>query len=287
MYLPKLVKFIPYVLLNLNDHLYYYKETIKKLLRFGNCKNIRGFEYKYGFLSTKIKPLKMKAVITGATKGIGRAIAIKLCKKGYDLVLAARNQKDLEVLRDELLITGREILIYAVDCAVKADVYQFLNSVEKDFGFTDVLVNNVGTFLPGSLLDEEDKTFEQQQNLNVNACYYISKYFGKKMRLAHRGHIFNICSVASKAPAKNGGSYSVTKAAMLSLNHVLRQELAPHNVKVTAFLPGSTKTSSWEGTTIPDEKFVQPEDIAETLYTILNLSKGVNVDEVLMTPLDF
>jgi len=229
----------------------------------------------------------MKAVITGATKGIGRAIAIKLWNEGYHLALVARGLEELKALRDELFLTGRTVLIYAVDCADKDAVYQFLNDVENDFGFADVLVNNVGAFLPGSMLDEADEAFEKQQALNVNAAYYVSKFFGKKMRTAQRGHIFNICSVASKAPVENGGSYSVTKAAMLSLNNVLRQELAPHNVKITAFLPGSTKTSSWEGTTIPDEKFVQPEDIAETLFTILNLSKGVNVDEVLITPLNF
>ncbi|KQR72578.1 SDR family oxidoreductase [Pedobacter sp. Leaf176] len=229
----------------------------------------------------------MRAVITGATKGIGKAIAMKLWEKGYDLALVARNINELEELQATLLSTGRTILIYAVDCSNKEEVYSFLNSVEKEFDFTDVLVNNVGAFMPGSIFDEGDEVFERQQNINVNATYYISKFFGKKMRSTQRGHIFNICSVASKTPVKNGGSYSVTKAAMLSLNHVLRQELAPHNVKVTAFLPGSTKTSSWAGTTIPDEKFVQPEDIAETLMTILNLSKGVNVDEVLITPLDF
>jgi len=229
----------------------------------------------------------MKAIITGATKGIGRAIAIKLWNEGYHLALVARGLEELKELRDELFITGRTVLIYAVDCADKDAVCQFLNNVENDFGFADVLINNVGAFLPGSMLDEADEAFEKQQALNVNAAYYMSKFFGKKMRTAQRGHIFNICSIASKAPVENGGSYSVTKAAMLSLNNVLRQELAPHNVKVTAFLPGSTKTSSWEGTTIPDEKFVQPEDIAETLFTILNLSKGVNVDEVLITPLNF
>ena len=229
----------------------------------------------------------MRAVITGATKGIGKAIAIKLWEQGYDLVLVARNINDLKEFRETLLSVERNISIYAVDCSIKEEVYNFLNAVEKEFDSMDVLVNNVGAFIPGSILDEDDEAFERQQNINVNAAYYLSKFFGKKMRSRQSGHIFNICSVASKTPVKNGGSYSVTKAAILSLNHVLRQELAPHNVKVTAFLPGSTKTSSWEGTTIPDEKFVQPEDIAETLFTILNLSKGVNVDEVLITPLDF
>ncbi|MDQ0637747.1 short-subunit dehydrogenase [Pedobacter sp. W3I1] len=229
----------------------------------------------------------MKAVITGATKGIGRAIAIKFAQNGYDLILVARGLDELEKFQRELTPYGNAVFTQVADCSVKEEVYAFLNSTAINLDHVDVLVNNIGIFLPGSMLDEDDETFEKQQHLNTNASYYISKFFGKKMRSAKRGHIFNICSVASKAPVKNGGSYSVTKAAMLSLNHVLRQELAPHNVKVTAFLPGSTKTSSWEGTTIPDEKFVQPDDIAETLFTILNLSKGVNVDEVLITPLDF
>lgn len=229
----------------------------------------------------------MKAVITGATKGIGRAIAVKLCAAGYDLALVARSSHDLDALRKELALSGQMVKTYQVDCAVKAEIYQFLHQVNNEFGFIDVLINNVGVYTPGSLLDEADEVFEQQQDVNVNACYYISKFLGKEMRSKRSGHIFNTCSVASKTPVENGGSYSVTKSAMLSLNHVLRQELAPYNVKVTAFLPGSTKTASWEGTTIPAEKFVQPADIAETLYAILNLSKGANVDEVLITPLDF
>ena len=229
----------------------------------------------------------MKAVITGATKGIGRAIAVKLCNEGYDLALVARSSHDLDELREKLAQPDRMIKTYLVDCSIKEEVYQFLHQVKNEFGHIDVLVNNVGIYMPGSLLDETDEVFEAQQALNVNAAYYISKFLGKEMRSRRCGHIFNICSVASKIPVENGGSYSVTKSAMLSLNHVLRQELAPHHVKVTAFLPGSTKTASWEGTTIPDEKFVQPADIAETLYAILNLSKGANVDEVLITPLDF
>jgi len=229
----------------------------------------------------------MNAVITGATKGIGEAIAVKLAESGYDLVLLARNLTDLNQLKNKLSNGKNNILVYAVDCSIKEEVYGFLNTVEKDFGYTDVLVNNVGMFLPGTMLDEADEVFEQQQHLNINASYYFSKFFGKLMRKQQHGHIFNICSVASKTNVENGGSYSVTKAAMLSLNHVLRKELAAYNVKVTAFLPGSTKTASWDGTTIPDEKFVQPKDIADTLFTILNLSKGVNVDEVLMVPLNF
>ncbi len=129
-------------------------------------------------------------------------------------------------------------------------------------------VNNAGTYIPGVMLDEADDQFETQLNLNLNAAYYTTKFFGKMMRTQQSGHIFNICSVASKQIVENAGGYSVTKAALLSLNHVFREELSKYNVKVTAVLPGSTLTSSWEGTTIPAGRFVQPEDIANAIHTI-------------------
>ncbi|MFC3366398.1 SDR family NAD(P)-dependent oxidoreductase [Pedobacter fastidiosus] len=109
----------------------------------------------------------------------------------------------------------------------------------------------------------------------------------KKMRSEKHGHIFNICSVASKAPVKNGGSYSVTKAAMLSLNHVLRQELAPHNVKVTAFLPVQPKLHPGKEQQFPMKNLYSPKILQKLCLPFLNLSKGVNIDEVLITPLDF
>jgi 3-oxoacyl-[acyl-carrier protein] reductase len=229
----------------------------------------------------------MNAIVTAATKGIGRAIAIKLAEQGYDLAICSRNEEELMQLADQLKYTGVKIFYSQTDCSVKEEVYQFCARIVQHFGPIDVLVNNAGLFLTGSLLDEEDESLESQQRLNVNAAYYFAKYFGKMMRKQQHGHIFNMCSIASKVYLENAGSYSVTKAALLSLNNVLRQELSKYNVKVTAILPGSTLTSSWEGTQIPPAKFVQPEDVAKTLITILNLSDGANVDEIVIRPLDF
>lgn len=237
------------------------------------------------FCASKLE--NMNAIITGATKGIGKAIAVKLAENGYNLAVCARNQTELEALSAELAYTGVRIFYAVADCSIKEQVYQFCSAVMGGFTEIDVLVNNAGVFIPGLLLDEDDDSFEQQQLLNVNAAYYFGKYFGKIMRKQGRGHVFNVCSVASKEILENAGSYCVTKSALLSLNNVLRQELSKYNVKVTAILPGSTLTSSWEGTTIPAERFVQPEDIASTLYSILNLSSGVNVEEIMIKPLQF
>ncbi len=229
----------------------------------------------------------MNAVITAATKGIGKAIAVKLAREGYNLAICARTDTDIKLLAAELELVNINVFSMVVDCSVKSEVMSFYDKVTEIFPTINVLVNNAGVFLPGTILDEADEDFELQQRLNLNSAYYLSKYFGKKMRLNRSGHIFNICSIASKNPLENAGSYSVTKMAMLSLNDVLRKELAEYNVKVTAILPGSTLTASWNGTTINPDLFVQPEDIADTIAAILKLSSGVNVDQVVLTPLNF
>ncbi|MGY4386539.1 3-oxoacyl-[acyl-carrier protein] reductase [Pedobacter sp. UYP24] len=229
----------------------------------------------------------MNAIITGATKGIGRAIAIKLAEAGYNLAVCSRNTNELDELTKSLNYTGVSVLAIKTDLSIKAECYSFCETVLEKLPEANVLVNNAGIFLPASILDEPDDQFESQLNLNLKSAYYCSKFFGKIMREQRSGHIFNVCSIASKTISENAGSYSVTKAALYSLNNVFREELSKYNVKVTAVLPGSTLTSSWEGTTIPNERFVQAEDIAKSITSILCLSTGANVDEITIKPVHF
>lgn len=229
----------------------------------------------------------MNAIITGATKGIGRAISIKLAENGFNLALCARNADDLNALAAKLCQYHVKVFTFVADLSDKSQTLNFCRQAFLSFDQIDVLVNNAGAFIPQNILDEKDSDFEYQMAVNVSAVYFISKFFGRIMRNQQLGHIFNICSVASKAAVQNAGSYSVTKAALLSLNDVLRTELALHQVKVTAVLPGSTLTASWEGTSISKEKFVQPGDIAEMINAVLKMSKGANVDELTIKPLNF
>jgi 3-oxoacyl-[acyl-carrier protein] reductase len=229
----------------------------------------------------------MNAIVTAATKGMGRAIALKLAAHGYNLSICARNQKELDAFQKELQSQGVNVISFKADLSIKPEVYNFCEYTAKHMDKIDVLVNNAGTFFTGEVLDETDDQFETLLNLNLAASYYCTKFVGKMMREQRSGHIFNICSVASKKIAENAGTYSVTKAAMYSLNNVFREELSKYNVKVTAVLPGSTLTASWEGTDIPAERFVQPEDVAETIYNVLQLSSGANVDEVTISPVHF
>jgi 3-oxoacyl-[acyl-carrier protein] reductase len=229
----------------------------------------------------------MNAIVTAASKGIGRAISILLAENGYNVAICARNEQDLVALAKQLSYTGKRIVYFKADLSNKAEAYAFCDFAIREFGDIDVLVNNAGIFVPSAILEEEDADFDLQLNLNLSAAYYISKRMGKAMRDRRSGHIFNICSAASREIIKNAGTYSVTKTAMLCLNSVLRQELAEFNVKVTAILPGATLTASWDGTDIPAEKFIKPEDIAKALFQVLMLGAAANVDEVLIKPIHF
>ncbi len=228
----------------------------------------------------------MNILITGATKGMGRAVAIEMAKNNHSLALCARNQKELDLLEAELLAINPKIKILTVktDCAIKQEVIEFADQSIAHFKTIDVLVNNVGIYVPSLVLEEEDHMLEFHLNLNLIAHYILYKKLAPLMVKRGSGHIFNFCSIASLQTVVQAGSYTVTKAALLSLNNVMREETRPSGVKVTAVIPGSTLTSSWDGTEISPDKFVLPEDIAKSITHALQLSKGANVDQIMITP---
>ncbi len=233
----------------------------------------------------KLKKI-MNILITGATKGIGKAIALEMTKHNHALALCARNQKDLDALKKEILKINPDTQIYLskTDCSIKAEVLDFAENAIAHFGIIDVLINNVGVFEPASILDEDDNKLDFHYKTNVLAPYILYKKLAPLMIKQQKGHIFNICSVASLQTIVNAGSYCVTKAAMLSLNNIMREETKPFKVKVTAILPGSTLTSSWDGTTISPDKFIKASDVAKSIQYVMQLSDGANVDQLLITP---
>lgn len=229
----------------------------------------------------------MNAVITGATKGMGKSIALKLAQAGYNLIICSRNQAEIDLLSQELTTKHPAVSVSGLqtDCSNPSEVNQFCNFVQQHFQSVDVLINNVGTYIPSSILDEDAEVLDLQMQINFMAAYTFCKTFGKQMRDAQKGHIINICSIAAINPVVEAGSYTVTKAALLSLTKVLRLELMKHKVKVTAVLPGSTLTSSWDGTTIPSDRFIAADDVASSVLACLTMSVGANPDQLVITPL--
>ena len=225
-------------------------------------------------------------LITGATKGMGRSIAIAFAKQGANLAICSRNLAELTAFRDELITAypAIKVVIKQTDTTVKTEVQAFAAYAEAGLGVIDVIVNNVGTYVPTSILDDADDTFTHLINTNLMPAYELYRYFGKKLMAAKHGHIFNICSIAAIDPVAQAGTYTVTKFALLGLSKVMRLEMQPHMVKVTTILPGSTLTDSWKGTNLSADKFVAPEDVAAAIICAYNMSAGANVDEVVVKP---
>lgn len=229
----------------------------------------------------------MNILITGATKGIGLAITQKMAEAGHHLAICARNPEELASLCSELQEKYPDLEIYAraTDCAEADQVQAFAEAALQQFKHIDVLINNVGQYLPGGILEESEDALEQQMQVNVYAAHRLSKFFGRQMREAGKGHIINMVSVAGISPVAAAGAYSVTKYALMGLTNVLREELKPAGVKVTAIIPGATLSHSWEGTPIPADHFIQPEDIAAAVVACLSMSPGANIDEIMIRPL--
>jgi len=225
-------------------------------------------------------------IITGATQGMGKAIAVAFARKSFNLAICSRKITELEQLKSELLQINNSIKVMAkqADCSIKQEVLDFAGYAEQELGFINVIVNNVGMYIPSSILDDDDDAFGKLINTNLMPAYQLYRYFGKTLMSARQGHIFNICSSASVNPVVEAGTYSVTKFALLGLNKVMRLEMQPYGVKVTAVIPGSTLTSSWDGVEVDSEKFIMPEDIASAIINAYNMSAGANVEEITIKP---
>jgi len=228
----------------------------------------------------------MNVIITGATKGIGRAIADNLVKSGHNLFLCARSTADLERVRAELneLGSSNEIHIKKCDVRDRESLSAFGQWCLEISDQIDVLINNAGVFLAGSVLDEPEGQLEQMIETNLYSAFYLSRQIGNEMKNKKSGQIINICSIASEIAYPNGGSYSISKFAMLGMGKVLREELKPHGVRVTNILPGATWSNSWAGAELPESRIMQAADIAKVVAMTINLSDTAVVEDITIRP---
>lgn len=225
-------------------------------------------------------------MVTGGTKGIGRAVIEKFAANTTDIVTCARNKKDLEDLQRSLEKKHPAIRVYTfpADMSDKQQVKDFCAFVLGLHRSVDILVNNAGYFLPGEISTEQEGTLESMINANLYSAYYTTRGVVSDMKAQRSGHIFNMCSIASIQAYPNGGSYAISKFALLGFSKCLREELKPFNIRVTAVLPGATRTASWEGTDLPDERFMKAEDVADTIFSVYALSGRSVVEEILIRP---
>ncbi|SFD33211.1 Short-chain dehydrogenase [Chitinophaga sp. CF118] len=229
----------------------------------------------------------MNAVITGASKGIGKAIAEKLAREGFNIAICARNVKFLNQAVKDIQAQNPAVKVISMpaDMGKKEDVLAFAEKIKSAFPVIDILVNNAGIFVPGSLDEQEDGLLEKMMAANVYSAYHLTRQLLPAMKALRKGHIFNLCSTASYKAYPNGGAYSITKFALLGFSRNLREELKTHNVKVTSLSPGPTLTASWDGFEGPPDRMMEPADVASLLWAAYTLSAQAVVEEVLMRPM--
>jgi len=232
--------------------------------------------------------MEKNIVVTGGSKGIGRAVVERFVQAGFVVVTCARSEQDLVELKEaiERKNPGAVLHTLATDISNREGAVQFANFVLQLPGELAAVVNNAGAFVPGRLQDEPADGSQLRDMLAVNllSAYDVTRTLLPRLIAQRAGHIFTVCSTASLGAYPAGSSYSIAKFALYGLTQNLREELKEHQIRVTAVLPGPTYTPSWEGAGLPPERFIKPEDVAEAIFSAYSLSPQAVVEELLIRP---
>ncbi|MFH6968474.1 3-ketoacyl-ACP reductase [Flavobacterium sp. FlaQc-28] len=218
------------------------------------------------------------ALITGAGKGIGKAIAIALAKEGVNVILVSRTQSDVDQLADETNDLGVKSLALSADVS---DINSINKAVEKalaEFKHIDILINSAGIASFGKFLELEPAAFEKIIQVNLMGTYYATRAVIPNMIERQTGDIINISSTAGLNGNALTSAYSASKFAVLGLTDSLMQEMRKHNIRVTALTPSTVATDMAKDLNLTDgnpEKVMQSEDIAELIVAQLKLNRRV------------
>lgn len=227
----------------------------------------------------------MYVVISGAGRGLGKAMAIRFAKAGYDLFLCARDLSKLEAVRKliQQSFPTVKVEIMHADLTVKSDAERFANHCLR-IETPHVLINNAGIYTPGKCMDGLDDELKKMLDINLYTAWNLTHAFLPSMLKNGKGHIFNLCSIASLQAYRDGGYYGVGKYALLGFTRNLRLELLPHNIKVTAVFPGATLTDSWGEFDNSEGRIMVAEDVAEMVFAATQLSPQAVVEDIVMRP---
>lgn len=239
-----------------------------------------------------------RAVVTGATKGIGRAIALTLAEAGADVVVSARSEADLEALQAEIAGRGRRALAIACDVTDAQQVNERLAKGALDaWGGIDILVNNAGNAGSAKFLGHPDELWQRMLAINLTSVYYVTKAFAPAMVAQGSGRIITIASIAGKVGGKYITAYTASKHGVIGLTRALAVELNQHGVTVNAICPGYVDTPMTDASVAhmvartgmsaqearqalermsPQRRLIEPDEVASVaLFLALDASKGI------------
>ena len=222
------------------------------------------------------------ALVTGAGKGIGKAVAIALAKEGANVGLIARTEKDLEAVAEEIKSLGVNVHFELADISKIEQVTSAVEKIEEQLGLVDILINNAGTGTFAKFMEMEPADWENIIKVNLFGVYYTTRAVLPQMIERQSGDIINISSTAGKNGGAITSAYSASKFAVFGLGESLMQEVRKHNIRVTTLAPSTIVTELAQSANLitgDEEKVMHPEDFAEFIIATLKLNRRVLVKE--------
>ena len=231
---------------------------------------------------------KGRALITGASSGIGKATALAFAKAGIDVALVSRSGDKLAAVAEAAIHAGVEAKAYTIDLANVSEVEAKIQAIALDFGDIDILVNNAGIAYTATLSETPLEDWQQVINLNLTSVFQCIRGILPGMRHRGAGTIINTISIAAKQAFPNWGAYSVSKAGLAALSQTLAQEERAHGIRVTAIFPGAVNTELWDTETVhanfDRSKMLTPEIVAQSILHTALLPQQAVIDELTLMP---
>jgi NAD(P)-dependent dehydrogenase (short-subunit alcohol dehydrogenase family) len=225
------------------------------------------------------------AVVTGAGRGIGAAIARKLAALGAVVILCGRKRDPLESTAAEIRRDGGQSEVLPCDVTNLGSVEAAAQHIDKTHGRADILVNNAGIGgFGGPLHEMPPESWDAVLNTNLRGVYYCIRSFAPMMVRAKNGHIINISSLAGKNPLPNGAAYAASKWGLNGLSYSVAEELRTHNIRVSVICPGSVDTELSPHAGKDSRKMLQPEDVAHVIAMLVTQAPQSFVSEILLRP---
>jgi 3-oxoacyl-[acyl-carrier protein] reductase len=222
-------------------------------------------------------------VVTGASRGVGRSIALALASEGASMALVAISEAGLEDVRREVEERGGEAVAIATDLRMPDQIEAMVKETLATFGTVDAIINNAGWSPPLRPIQDTDmEDWDQVMQVNARAPYQITKLFLPTLLEKGSGHVINISSLVGKRGVATASAYCMSKAAMMAMGESLIAEASPKGIRMTNFACGAVNTDMrWEATPdYPMEQVIEPEDVAQAVVNVLKMNDTVLIEEV-------
>jgi NADP-dependent 3-hydroxy acid dehydrogenase YdfG len=224
------------------------------------------------------------ALVTGASRGIGLAIARKLGQMGARVAICARDASRLSAAAEMLKKEGIETRAVAADVCKPAEIGALLDKTKERLGPLDILVNNAGTATFAPFHQLEEAHWDKMLDTNLKAVFLLSRAAAPEMIRRRTGHIINIASLAGKNAFAGGGVYCASKWGLLGLTYCMAEDLRGYGIRVSAVCPGSVATEFSPHTGKDASKLLQPDDVAHAVATLVTQAPQSFISEILLRP---